>query len=139
MYVYKAKVLRVVDGDTIDLLIDLGFNAWKKERIRLSGINTPETRTKDLKEKEKGLLAKKRLNNLINSSNKKVLVKTTEKGKYGRYLGNIYVTGYTSDPKAEEFPRSFGHTDFESDSDYYCANDILLIEGHAEEYFGGKR
>ena len=59
MYIYKAKVLRVVDGDTIDLLIDLGFNAWKKERIRLSGINTPETRTKDLKEKEKGLLAKK--------------------------------------------------------------------------------
>ena len=43
----------MVDGDTIDLLIDLGFNAWKKERIRLSGINTPETRTKDLKEKEK--------------------------------------------------------------------------------------
>mgnify|MGYP001304981027 FL=1 len=53
MYEYKAKVLRVVDGDTVDVLIDVGFSTFKKERVRLHGINTPECRTRDLKEKKK--------------------------------------------------------------------------------------
>ena len=60
MYQYKAKLIRVVDGDTVDAMIDCGFSTFKKERIRLYGINTPETRTRDKKEKEKGFAAKAR-------------------------------------------------------------------------------
>ena len=56
MYQYKAELIRVIDGDTVDAMIDCGFSTFKKERIRLYGINTPETRTRDLKEKEKGLI-----------------------------------------------------------------------------------
>ena len=58
MYIYNAKCLRVVDGDTLDATIDLGFDTWKKIRIRLVGINTPESRTRDLEEKARGLAAK---------------------------------------------------------------------------------
>ena len=65
MYEYNAEVLRVVDGDTIDVLIDVGFSTFKKERVRLHGINTPECRTPDLEEKKKGLAAKDRLETLI--------------------------------------------------------------------------
>ena len=58
MYTYHAEVLRVVDGDTVDVLIDVGFSTFRKERVRLYGINTPETRTKDLEEKARGLADK---------------------------------------------------------------------------------
>ena len=65
MYTYDAKVVRVVDGDTIDALIDLGFNVHKKIRIRMVGINTPESRTRDLEEKKRGLAAKARLKEIL--------------------------------------------------------------------------
>ena len=61
MYEYKAKLLRVIDGDTIDCVIDLGFNVRLKERIRFKGIDTPETRTRDLEEKKLGIAAKERV------------------------------------------------------------------------------
>jgi len=61
MYIYNAKCLRVVDGDTLDAQVDLGFDTFKKIRIRLVGINTPESRTRDLEEKAKGLAAKARV------------------------------------------------------------------------------
>ena len=64
MYEYKAKLTRVVDGDTVDAVIDCGFNTFKKERVRLYGINTPECRTRDKEEKAKGLAAKARLKEL---------------------------------------------------------------------------
>ena len=66
MYEYKAVVDRVVDGDTIDVTIDLGFKVWKKMRVRMEGINTPESRTRDLEEKKRGLAAKDRLKELSN-------------------------------------------------------------------------
>ena len=56
MYVYNAKLVRVIDGDTIDAVIDLGFDVWVKKRVRLYGINTPETRTRDLSEKQAGIV-----------------------------------------------------------------------------------
>ena len=65
MFIYNAKCLRVVDGDTVDATVDLGFDTWKKIRIRLVGINTPETRTRDLEEKAKGLAAKNFLIDLL--------------------------------------------------------------------------
>ena len=74
MYIYSAKCLKVVDGDTIDARVDLGFDTFKKIRIRLVGINAPESRTRDLEEKERGLAAKARVKQLI-SENKNKFVK----------------------------------------------------------------
>lgn len=65
MFKYNAKVIRVVDGDTVDALVDLGFSTFKKVRIRMMGINAPESRTRDLEEKAKGLAAKIRLEELL--------------------------------------------------------------------------
>ena len=65
MYEYNAQVDKVVDGDTIDCTIDLGFKTWKKIRVRMQGINTPESRTRDLEEKERGLAAKARLQEIL--------------------------------------------------------------------------
>lgn len=91
LYYYNAIVDRVVDGDTIDVTIDLGFNIWVKERLRLYGLNTPETRTKDLEEKERGLKAKKYVENQVNSNGGQIQVLSLGKGKYGRVLAEIWV------------------------------------------------
>ena len=114
MYEYAIKeVLKVVDGDTVDVLIDLGFDLTKKERIRLAGIDTPESRTRDLEEKKLGLEAKEYLQNKLN--NCKILkVKTEKDGKYGRMLGWL-------------------HGDDED------INRIMVIKGYAWEYDGGKK
>ena len=117
MYEYMATIRRVVDGDTIDVTLDLGFDILYNSRIRLLGINTPESRTRDLEEKALGLAAKARVKELcpIDST---VMVKTTKdgRGKFGRILGEIFT--------ATELP---------------SINDMLLEEGHAVEYFGGKK
>lgn len=91
LYYYNATVDRVVDGDTIDVTIDLGFNIWVKERLRLYGLNTPETRTKDLEEKERGLKAKKYVEHQVNSNGGQIQVLSLGKGKYGRVLAEIWV------------------------------------------------
>jgi len=88
MYKYKAKVLDVYDGDTVTLLIDIGFSIHLKERCRLIGINTPEIRTRDLEEKKNGYIARDYLRNLI--LNKDVIIETHKQGKYGRYLVEIF-------------------------------------------------
>jgi micrococcal nuclease len=118
MYEYKAKLLRVVDGDTVDILIDCGFSTFKKERVRLYGINTPETRTRDKAEKKKGLAAKARLKELFKQSKNNVIIETyvDKRGKYGRLLGVLF--------NSVDSDRSL--------------NQILIDEGHAVEYFIGK-
>jgi micrococcal nuclease len=91
MYEYRTKVSRVVDGDTVDVDIDLGFGVWmKKERIRLLGIDTPESRTRDREEKKYGLAAKEFLKKALGTS---PILKTTKdgKGKFGRILGEFIV------------------------------------------------
>ena len=81
-FVYRATLERVVDGDTIDVTLDLGFDVkLHKQRCRLSGIDTPESRTRDLAEKKLGLQAKERLKELCK---KKLIIKSLGKGKYGR-------------------------------------------------------
>ena len=92
MYQYKAKLIRVVDGDTVDAMIDCGFSTFKKERIRLYGIDTPECRTRDKEEKARGLAAKARLEELIAEGNNEFIIETSidKKGKYGRLLGVLY-------------------------------------------------
>tara|TARA_B100001113_G_scaffold41614_1_gene29481 strand:- start:551 stop:895 length:345 start_codon:yes stop_codon:yes gene_type:complete len=114
MYIYSAKCLKVVDGDTIDARVDLGFDTFKKVRIRLVGINAPESRTRDLEEKERGLAAKARVKQLISENKNKFVLHSQGVGKFGRCLGEIYL----GDSKL---------------------NDILINEGHAVAYYGGKR
>jgi micrococcal nuclease len=94
---YVRKVENVVDGDTIDVLIDLGFDILFQSRVRLAGIDTPESRTKDLKEKALGLESKEYLKKHIKDA-KSVVIKTEKMDsseKYGRILGWVYINGDT--------------------------------------------
>ena len=120
MHEYKVNILKVVDGDTVDVDIDLGFGVWlRKERVRIMGIDTPESRTSDKTEKIFGLLAKERLSSLLGAEailQKQVSKKGEDmKGKFGRVLGNFI----TIDGKR-------------------CA-DILVEERHAVYYTGGSK
>ena len=91
MYEYNAKLDRVIDGDTVDAMIDLGFNTWVHKRIRLEGIDAPETRTRDLDEKVQGLATKKRLEDLLEAANGMFVLQSHGVGKYGRCLGTIII------------------------------------------------
>ena len=86
MYEYSATLIKIVDGDTVDVLIDLGFNTTKKERVRLLGIDTPESATKDLPEKKLGLEAKEYITQWF-VKNTPFRLQTTKDDKYGRILG----------------------------------------------------
>ena len=114
---YSAKLVRVVDGDTADAMIDLGFNVWVKSRIRFYGVDTWESRTRDLEEKKKGLEAKAYVKDLLeNSDEGKFSLISHGTGKYGRVLGELFVKGHDN-----------------------SVNEMLKIEGHAYEYHGGKK
>ena len=126
MYEYKAVVDRVVDGDTIDVTIDLGFKVWKKMRVRMEGINTPESRTRDLEEKKRGLAAKDRLKNILEFNNNECILKVSGVGKYGRALATVLV-------------ESLSPLNGEDGVTLIDVNRQLIEEGHAVEYWGGKR
>ena len=89
------KVTKVVDGDTIDVIIDMGFDIMYKSRVRLFGIDTPESRTRNLDEKKRGLLAKKYLQEALKAGNKLSIktYKDNETGKFGRILGDVFIDG----------------------------------------------
>lgn len=90
MYKYKVEVTRVVDGDTVDVDLDLGFGIWLKgERVRLMGIDTPESRTRDLEEKFYGKCSKKFLKEFLKDSDVRLV--SHGKGKFGRILGELFV------------------------------------------------
>jgi len=118
VYEYKANLIKVVDGDTVDVDIDLGFGVWlKDERVRIAGIDTPESRTRDQVEKLFGLAAKKRVQELLAD---KVVLKTFAakdgedmKGKFGRILGDFYVG-----------------------NDKKLLTEVMIDEGHAVPYHG---
>jgi micrococcal nuclease len=118
LYNYKTKLIRVVDGDTIDAEIDLGFGVFIRQRIRLYGIDTPESRTKDLDEKERGLAAKARLVELLP---REFVVQTilNKRGKYGRVLGVLLIEDATGNVTN--------------------INDTLVTEGFAINYFGSAK
>lgn len=126
MYEYNAVVERVVDGDTIDVIIDLGFKTWKKVRVRMEGINTPESRTRDLEEKKRGLAAKDRLVEILDLNNNKCILHVSGVGKFGRAIANVFVT-------------SLSPTHDDSSLTLINVNQQLIVEGHAKEYYGGKR
>ena len=90
MYRYKVEVTRVVDGDTVDVDIDLGFGmTYKKQRVRMKGIDTPESRTRDLVEKKFGLASKEFLKSQL--EDQKIELVSHDKGKFGRILGELFV------------------------------------------------
>jgi len=91
MYRYNASALRVIDGDTIDAMVDLGFSVWVKKRVRLYGIDAPETRTRNLEEKARGFQTKERLVELLEKSDSKFVLVSHGVGKYGRCLGTILI------------------------------------------------
>ena len=91
MYNYNATCVKVVDGDTIDADIDLGFGVKIKKRIRLAGINAPESRTRNLVEKKLGLAAKDRLIEMLDGAANCFELESTELGKYGRVLGRLHI------------------------------------------------
>jgi len=119
MWTYRTKLRRVVDGDTVDVDIDLGFGIWQmNERVRIMGIDTPESRTRDKIEKKFGLAAKAKLKSLLGP--KPVLQTTISKkgedmkGKFGRVLGDFLVDGKQ-------------------------VTEIMCKTGHAVPYFGGAK
>ena len=116
---YGAKLLKVIDGDTVDLMVDLGFHIHHKIRVRLYGVNAPESRTKDLAEKELGLKAKKYTEEWL-TNHKWVFVNTIpdKNDKYGRVLARIF-----SSDKIE-------------DSTTACLNTDIIQSGLAREYYG---
>ena len=115
MYEYQAELTRIVDGDTLDCIIDIGFSVFVKKRVRLHGIDTWESRTRDLKEKAKGLAAKAILKELIKENGNHFTLVSYELGKYGRVLGEIIL------------------------DDDRNVNDILIEEKHAYPYGGGNK
>ena len=94
MYKYKCKLVRVIDGDTVDAMIDLGFDTWVKKRIRLAGIDTPEIRTRDKEEKKKGFADKKVLEDAIAANKDEFLLISHGVGKYGRCIGELQIDKY---------------------------------------------
>ena len=90
MFEYNAVLDRVIDGDTVDATIDLGFDTWKKTRIRFYGINTPESRTRDLEEKKYGLAAKDFLTKWLSGGGITIKTHKDAKGKFGRILGELW-------------------------------------------------
>ena len=105
MYEYRCKVAHIVDGDTVDLDIDLGVGVWlHKQRIRMFGIDTPESRTRDLEEKKYGLAAKKFLTGMLDDEGGLTLkTQKDAEGKYGRILGEIWRTTNYADRSINQY------------------------------------
>ena len=121
-YIYRAKLDRVVDGDTVDALIDVGFDIWFKKRIRFKGVDTWESRTRNLEEKALGLKAKARTKELLEKVSSKsgyFRLKSYGLGKYGRVLGEIFI--------------------MDNEGKQWNVKETLIAEGHAYVYDGGTK
>ena len=121
-YIYRAKLDRVVDGDTVDALIDVGFDIWFKKRIRFKGVDTWESRTRNLEEKALGLKAKARTKELLEKVSSKsgyFRLKSYGLGKYGRVLGELFI--------------------MDANGKQWNINKTLITEGHAYVYDGGTK
>ena len=115
MYRYKVSLVKVVDGDTVDVDIDLGFGmTYKKQRVRMLGIDTPESRTRDLVEKKFGKASKKHLKGILESGDIELV--SNDKGKFGRILGELFMGGST-----------------------FSVNQQMINEHHAVAYTGGNK
>ena len=134
---YQCELIKVIDGDTIDCYIDMGFNLKIKKRVRYMGIDTWESRTRDKEEKVKGLAAKARNKDLLEESVFKL--KSFGTGKFGRVLGEIFVDPAVVGEHIQEcISSSDSDIDLSTDG-WVSVNDILIEEGHAYDYHGGKK
>lgn len=116
MYRYKVSIVKVVDGDTVDVDIDLGFGmVYKKQRVRMLGIDTPESRTRDLVEKKFGKASKKHLKGMLEAAESIELV-SHDKGKFGRILGDLFIG-----------------------SNETSVNQQMILDHHAVAYTGGNK
>lgn len=117
MYEYRCKILRIVDGDTVDVDIDLGFGMWMhKERVRLIGIDTPESRTRDLTEKAFGLAAKQFVKDILPIGSQQIIRTQKDKtGKFGRILGDFLL------------------------EDNVLLSQHMIESNHAVSYYGGDK
>ena len=121
MYEYKVKIKKVVDGDTVDVDIDLGFGVWlHKERVRLHGIDTPESRTRDKEEKKYGLAAKEYLKEKLKTG--QPLLRSFGNGKFGRILGELWIIEDSSDMPGMEVKTNI--------------NQMMIEDHHAVAYHG---
>jgi micrococcal nuclease len=121
MYEYKVKIKKVVDGDTVDVDIDLGFGVWlHKERVRLHGIDTPESRTRDKEEKKYGLAAKEYLKEKLKTG--QPLLRSFGNGKFGRILGELWIIEESSDVPGMEVKTNI--------------NQMMIEDHHAVAYHG---
>ena len=118
MYKYGAKLLRVVDGDTADVMIDLGFDTWVKARLRFKGVDTWEKRTRNLEEKKKGLAASEFTKEYMEMNNGKFAIQSFGKGKYGRILAEVLIN---------------------IDGEETSLNKLLIENGHATSYDSGSK
>ena len=118
MYKYNATLLRVVDGDTADVMIDLGFNTWAKKRLRFKGVDTWEKRTRNLEEKAKGILASDFTKQHLELNEGKFIIQSFGTGKYGRVLAEIFI---------------------KLNGEETSLNKLLIENGHAYIYEGGKK
>jgi len=116
MYEYKIQITRVLDGDTVDGIIDLGYDTYVRKRIRFIGFNAPETRTRDKSEKEKGIIAKEWLKEKCSNEQNQFYLKSHGLGKFGRVLGELFTISSNESVTKE-----------------------MLAEGLGTEYYGGKR
>ena len=121
MFEYNGKVKKVVDGDTIDAYIDLGFNVWVEKRIRFMGIDTPESRTRDKVEKRYGKGAKHRLVEMLEQNDNKFVLQSHGTGKFGRVLGELFIVCKNNN------------------NSIVSINKQMIKEGHAVAYFGGSK
>lgn len=121
MYTYSADVVKIIDGDTIDVNIHLGFNViLYKQRIRLMGIDTPESRTRNLEEKKRGLISKQYVVDKCPVGSR-IVIESLDRGKFGRILGNIWAAD-TEEVTADN-----------------TINKNMIADGFAVEYFGGNK
>jgi len=116
MYKYKCKLMRVVDGDTADAMIDLGFNVWVKQRLRFKGVDTWEKRTRNKAEKVKGIAASEFTKEHLEKNDGIFTIQSYGVGKYGRVLAEIFIDGEDT-----------------------SLNKLLIENGHAYVYEGGKK
>jgi len=117
MFRYNAKVSRIIDGDTIDALIDLGFDTWVSKRIRFYGIDAPESRTRDLEEKKRGKAATAYLTKILEANDNTFVLQSHGVGKFGRCLGELFV-------------ETLGDVSVQQQ---------MINEGHGVPYLGGAR
>ena len=116
MYRYKAKLMRVVDGDTADVMIDLGFDVWTKQSLRFQGVDTWEKRTRNLEEKAKGIAASEFTKEHLERNEGVFTIQSHGVGKYGRVLAEIFIEGEEK-----------------------SLNQLLIENGHAYVYEGGTK